>query len=148
MHVEASHDEFVISTDPDRLDVDAIHAYLSRSYWSAGIPKDIVERSIGGSICFGLYTAGMQIGFARVISDRATFGYLADVYVLETYRGRGLSKWLMRVILEHPDLQQLRRFMLVTSDAHGLYAQYGFQSLASPERHMEIVRSDVYRRSG
>jgi GNAT superfamily N-acetyltransferase len=145
--VEESRGEFVISTDPALLDVDAIHAYLSHSYWAAGIPRDIVERSIRGSICFGLYTADRQVGFARVITDRATFAYLADVYVLEDYRGRGLSKWLMQVIMEYPDLRGLRRFMLVTRDAHGLYAQYGFQAIASPELHMEIARADVYPQS-
>jgi N-acetylglutamate synthase-like GNAT family acetyltransferase len=136
-----------MSTDPDLLDVDAIHAYLSRSYWAAGVPRETVERSIRGSICFGLYAADKQIGFARVITDRATFAYLADVYVLEEYRGRGLSKWLMRVIMAHPDLQSLRRFMLVTRDAHGLYAQYGFHALGNPELHMELVRSDIYQQS-
>lgn len=144
--VQESRDGFLISTDPGRLDIDAIHAYLSRSYWAANIPKDVVERSVRGSLCFGLYTGEAQIGFARVITDRATFAYLADVYVLEDYRGRGLSKWLMRVIMSHPDLQGLRRFVLVTRDAHGLYQQFGFRAVAKPELYMEIVDADVYRR--
>ncbi len=149
MFIEVSRDpEFVISTDPDRLDIDAIHAYLSHSYWAAGIPKDVVERSIRGSLCFGLFAGKAQIGFARVVTDRATFGYLADVYVLEAYRGQGLAKWLMSVIMAHPDLQGLRRFALVTRDAHGLYEQYGFQPLASARRHMEIVRPDLYITAG
>ncbi len=144
MSIEVSRDQFVISTDRDRLDVDAIHAYLSHSYWAAGIPRELVARSIQGSLCFGLYLDKTQIGFARVISDRATFAYLADVYVLEGYRGLGLAKWLMSVVMSHPDLQGVRRFMLVTRDAHGLYEQYGFRQIESPRRLMEIVRLDVY----
>ncbi len=145
MHVEERHDNFLISTDPSRLDARAIQAYLDRSYWAAGIPIEVVERAIRGSLCFGLYEDDRQIGFARVVTDRATFAYLADVYVLESYRGRGLSKWMMRVIMAHPDLQGLRRFSLVTKDAHGLYAQFGFTPLAQPDRHMEIARPDIYR---
>jgi GNAT superfamily N-acetyltransferase len=143
--VEERQDNFLISTDPSRLDARTIHAYLDRSYWAAGIPMDVVERAIRGSLCFGLYDDGRQIGFARVVTDRATFAYLADVYVLESYRGRGLSKWMMRVIMAHPDLQGLRRFSLATKDAHGLYAQFGCAPLARPDRHMEIARPDVYR---
>src|SRR4051812_3746558 len=104
MHLEREKNGYLISTDPERLDLDAIHAYLSRSYWSKGIPKSVVERSLRGSLCFGLYTAGAQIGFARVISDRATFAYLCDVYVLEAERGKGLAKWLIQAVIEHPDL--------------------------------------------
>lgn len=144
MSLEVSRDQFLISTDPDRLDIDAIHAYLTRSYWASGISRDLVQRSIQGSLCFGVYMEKAQIGFARVITDRAIFAYLADVYVLETYRGLGLAKWLMSVVMTHPDLQGLRRFMLVTRDAHGLYEQYGFRPIESPRRHMEIVRLDVY----
>lgn len=145
MFVEERQDNFLISTDPSRLDAHAIHAYLDRSYWAAGIPVEVVERAIRGSLCFGLYDGDRQIGFARTVTDRATFAYLADVYVLESYRGRGLSKWMMRVIMAHPDLQGLRRFSLATKDAHGLYAQFGFTPLAHPDRHMEIARPDVYR---
>jgi len=141
---EASRDQFLISTDHSRLDIDAIHAYLTRSYWAAGIPRDVVERSIRGSLCFGLFAGTAQIGFARVITDCATFAYLADVYVLEDYRGRGLAKWLMSVVVSHPDLQGLRRFMLATRDAHGLYEQYGFKRLESTAWHMEIARPDLY----
>jgi GNAT superfamily N-acetyltransferase len=143
--VEERRDNFLISTDPSRLDVRAIHAYLDWSYWAAGIPMDVLERAIRGSLCFGLYDGDRQIGFARTVTDRATFAYLADVYVLESYRGQGLAKWMMRVIMAHPDLQGLRRFALATKDAHGLYAQFGFAPLARPDRHMEIVRPDVYR---
>jgi GNAT superfamily N-acetyltransferase len=143
--VEERQDNFLISTDPSRLDARAIHAYLDRSYWAAGIPMDVLERAIRGSLCFGLYDDDRQIGFARAVTDRATFAYLADVYVLESYRGRGLSKWLMRVIMAHPDLQRLRRFSLVTKDAHGLYAQFGFTPIAHADRCMEIARPDIYR---
>jgi GNAT superfamily N-acetyltransferase len=137
---------YEISTDPARLDLEAVHAYLTRSYWSAGIPREVVERAAANSLCFGLYhPAAGQVGYARVVTDRASFAYLCDVYVLENHRGQGLSKWLMKTIVEHPDLQGLRRFMLATRDAHGLYAQHGFAPLASPDRVMEVLRPDVYR---
>jgi GNAT superfamily N-acetyltransferase len=126
-----------ISTDPSRLQLDAIHAYLVRSYWSPGIPKEIVARGIANSLCFGIYQGDAQVGFARVITDKATFAYLADVYVLEAHRGQGLSKRLVAQILEHPELQGLRRFMLATADAHGLYAQFGFKPPAKPDNMME-----------
>jgi GNAT superfamily N-acetyltransferase len=135
---------FLISTDPRRVDVAAVHAYLSRSYWAEGIPIELVAKSIEGSLPFGIYEGPMQVGFARVITDRATFAYLADVYVLESHRGKGLSKWLMEVIRGHPELQGLRRFLLATRDAHGLYAQYGFTPLAKPEAFMEILRVNAY----
>jgi len=142
--LEVSRDQFQISTDPARLDVDAVHAYLTRSYWASGISRDLVQRSIQGSLCFGLYAEKAQIGFARVISDRATFAYLADVYVLEAHRGLGLAKWLMSVVMAHPDLQGLRRFMLATRDAHGLYQQHGFRPIENRRQLMEIVRLDIY----
>lgn len=145
MFVEARQDRLLISTDPARLDARAVHAYLTRSYWAPGIPLETVERSIKGAMCFGVYDDGAQVGFARVITDRVTFAYLADVYILESHQGRGLGKWLMRVIMAHPDLQGLRRFSLATRDAHGLYAQFGFTPLRAPERHMEIARPDIYR---
>jgi len=135
---------FTVSTDPSCFDVDAVHAYLTRSYWSPGIPIEVVERAIQNSLCFGLFEGAEQIGFARVITDRATYGYLADVYVLEEYRGRGLSKWLMECICAHPDLQGLRRFALATRDAHGLYKQFGFAELDDPSKHMEIFRPGIY----
>ena len=127
-----------ISTDPSRLQLDAIHAYLTRSYWSPGIPKDVVARGIANSLCFGIHLGESQVGFARVVTDKASFAYLADVYVLEEHRGQGLSKRLVGEILAHPDLQGLRRVLLATADAHGLYAQFGFQALAAPDRMMEI----------
>lgn len=138
---------FVVSDDPARIDLDVVHGYLSRSYWSAGIPRATVERAVRNSLVFGLYTAGRQVGFARVITDRTTFAYLCDVFVLEEFQGRGLGKWLMEAVTAHPDLQGLRRFVLATRDAHGLYERYGFRPLKSPERFMERHDPDVYRRS-
>ena len=127
-----------ISTDPSRLQLESIHAYLTRSYWSPGIPKDVVARGIANSMCFGIYQGESQVGFARVITDKASFAYLADVYVLEEHRGQGLSKRLVGEILAHPELQGLRRVLLATADAHGLYAQFGFKGLAAPDRMMEV----------
>ncbi len=184
MTYERQRPPFTISTDPTRLDVAAVHAYLTRSYWSAGIPRDTVARALSSSLCFGLYhfpgaspgvqfptaagTAGAvpsapaqgsagaagappaprsaadQIGIARVISDLTTFAYLCDVYVLEAWRGRGLGRWLMECVMEHPGLSGLRRFSLVTRDAHELYRPFGFTEVRHPERHMELLRPDVY----
>lgn len=139
--------DYVISTDVQRLDVLAIHAFLSRSYWSPGIPLALVQRAIDHSLCFGLFHRDEQVGFARVVTDRASFAYLADVYVLEAHRGRGLSKWLIEVVRAHPDLQGLRRFLLATRDAHELYRQFGFKELADPSRLMEVLDLDVYART-
>jgi GNAT superfamily N-acetyltransferase len=138
--LESKRDGCVISTDLTRLDIDAIHAYLTQSYWAAGIAKSVVAKSLKASLCFGLYEDSRQIGLARVITDKVTFAYLCDVYVLENYRGRGLGKWLIAVVRSHPDLQNIRRFVLVTRDAHGLYEQSGFTRLKHPDRYMEIVR--------
>lgn len=144
--IEAQRDGYVISTNKTRLDVSAIHAYLTRSYWSPGIPKAIVEKAIAGSLCFGLFgQQGNQVGFARAITDGATFAYLADVYVLEDHRGKGLGKWIVETILAHPSLQGLRRILLATRDAHGLYARFGFEPLATPESLMSIHRPNVYQ---
>ena len=145
---EAHRDAYTITTDAARFDVEAIHAFLSTSYWAAGIPIDIVRRAIAGSLAFGLLHGDRQIGFARLITDRATFAYLADVYVLEAYRGQGLGRWLIETVLAHPDVQGLRRLMLVTRDAHALYAPFGFRALAAPDRHMEIARPNLYRSAG
>lgn len=148
MYHEYRKDNFIISNDPARLDLDAIHAYLSQeSYWAAGIPKDVVARSIKNSLCFGVYEGNQQIGFARLVTDSATFAYLADVYILSPYRGRGLAKWLMQCILAHPDLQGLRRINLVTLDAHGLYRQFGFTAPHQPETYMELRRPNIYKKS-
>jgi len=137
---------FTISTDPDRLDRPLIHEFLAASYWGKGIPRETADRSIEGALCFGLYEDGRQVGFARVITDRATFAYLADVFVIESHRGRGLAAWLMETILAHPDLRGLRRWMLLTRDAHPLYRKVGFTELAHPERVMEKVDAGVYER--
>jgi GNAT superfamily N-acetyltransferase len=136
--------DYEISTDPTRLDVDAIHAFLSRSYWSPGVPRTVVERALANSLCFGLFHRGRQVGLARIVTDRSTFAWLADVYVLEEHRGKGLSQRMMRAVVAHPELQGLRRMLLATRDAHGLYAKFGFTPLAAPSRMMEIHRPDIY----
>ncbi len=143
--MEWKRDSFTISTERGRLDRGTIHGFLRESYWARGIPREIVDRSIENALCFGLYDGEKQVGFARVITDRATFAYLGDVFVLDSHRGRGLSKWLMEVVLGHPELQNLRRWSLATRDAHGLYERFGFRSPAHPERLMEIVDFDVYQ---
>jgi N-acetylglutamate synthase-like GNAT family acetyltransferase/predicted metal-dependent hydrolase len=138
-------DELEISTERGRLDVDLIHEFLGKeSYWAKNVPRDVVERSIANSLCFGVYRDGKQIAFARVISDFATFAYLADVFVVKEERGKGVSKFLVANILAHPQLQGLRRFLLATEDAQGLYAQFGFEPITHPERYMTIHRPDVY----
>lgn len=136
--------QFWITTDNEKLDVDAIHAYLTRSFWAEGIPKATVATAVANSLCFGLFDGAAQIGLARVVTDRATYAYLCDVYVLETHRGHGLGKWLIETVMAHPDLQGLRRFQLVTRDAHGLYSRHGFAAPAHPERHMEIFKHGMY----
>lgn len=142
----AHREGYELSTDPARLQPAVIHDYLTNhSYWAKNIPLEIVQRSLENSLCFGLYHAETQVGFARVTTDRATFAYLADVFVLPEHRGRGLSKWLVETILAHPDLQGFRRWMLGTADAHGLYAEFGFTPLAAPERWMEIARPGIYQ---
>jgi GNAT superfamily N-acetyltransferase len=139
---------YEISTDPGRLDHAVIHRFLrEESYWARGIPQNVMERSLRNSLCFGLYHHGAQVGLARVVTDYATFALLADVFVLEGHRGVGLSKRLLDRVTTHPDLQGLRRWLLLTSDAHGLYAQYGFEPLGGPERFMEIARPDIYQAS-
>jgi len=143
---EWSEGEYRLTTDRSRVDVDAVHATLRDSYWARGIPREVVERSIDHSLNFSLWhePSARQVGFARVITDYATFAYVGDVYVLEPHRGRGLSKWMMRVIVEHPGLQGFRRWALLTRDAHGLYRQVGFTELASPDRWMERWLPDAY----
>ena len=131
--------QYEITTDRSRMDVQAIHAFLSQSYWSPGVPRSVVERAMQNSLCFAILSEGRHVGFARVVTDCATFGYLADVHVLEEHRGRGLSKRLMRTVMEHPDLQGLKLFMLRTLDAHGLYAQFGFVPVEHPEDLMVRV---------
>jgi GNAT superfamily N-acetyltransferase len=157
--VDSRRGEFLVSTDQARLDLDVIHGFLSNCYWAKGIPRKTVARSIEHSLCFGIYDesgskfpglanaarpGAPQVGFARVVSDFATVAYLGDVFVLEAYRGRGLSKFLMECITQHPALQGLRRWILLTRDAHGLYKKFGFTPLKSAERYMELHRPDVY----
>lgn len=143
--------DFEISTDKDRLDLGMIHEFLSkRSYWAKGIPLEVVKRSIEHALCFGLYQQGKQVGFARVVTDRATVAYLADVFILEPYRGRGLGKGLVRAIIDHPDLAGLRMWILGTKDAHELYAKYGFRKVADTAAHdrfMVILNPDAYKRA-
>lgn len=140
-------DELRLSTLTDEMDVDAIHAYLSaESYWAPGIPREVVARAVHHSLCVGIFDGAAQVAFARVITDRATYAYLADVYVLQAYRGRGVSKWMMEALIAHPDLQGLRRWSLMTKDAHGLYAQFGFTPLKQPDRSMERIAPAVYAR--
>ena len=138
---------YTISTEKSRLDIGMIHRFLSEeSYWATHIPREIVERSIENSICFGAYEDDRQIGFARVVTDCATFAYVGDVFVLPSHRGRGVSKQLMEAIRAHPDLQNLRRWHLLTYDAHALYEQFGFHKLDKPERHMEMAIANPYER--
>lgn len=146
MTYERTHESFLLSTDPAKIDLPTVHRYLSESsYWAKNIPFDVFRTSVQNALCFGIYENGRQAGFARVITDRATFGYIGDVFILDAYRGRGLSKWLMQCVLEHPELQGFRRWLLATADAHGLYAQSGFHSLAKPDRWMELHNPNVYQ---
>ena len=142
---EWKKDNLIVTTDPARQDVDAIHAFLTRAYWCEGIPREIVERAVHNSLCFGLFDGVAQIGLARVVTDYATYAYLCDVYVLEGHRGSGLGKWLIECVMAHPQLQGLRRFNLATRDAHRLYAQFGFQPLRQPDVHMEKHKPDIYK---
>jgi len=137
---------YQISTDKNLLDFAAIHKYLSEdSYWAKGVPAYTVKRAIENSLCFGLYYQNKQAGFTRVITDKATFAYICDVFVLPEYRGIGLSKWLIQTVIEHPELQGLRRWSLATADAHGLYSQLGFTPLSKPDRWMEIYNPEIYK---
>lgn len=142
--MEWTKEDFLITTDKNKIDVNYVHWFLKHSYWAEGIPIETVQRSIDGSICFSVVYLNHQVGFARVITDKSTFAYLADVFIDENFRGRGLSKWLMEIIINHEDLQGLRRFMLATRDAHGLYSQFGFTTLNNPERWMQIHKPNVY----
>ncbi len=146
-HSSKSIDDYIVSDDPTRLDLQAMHAYLRRAYWSEQIPFEVLERAVRGSLCVGAYdSAGAQVGLARFISDYATFCYVCDVYVLEEHRGHGLSKAMMAMGTRHPQLQGLRRWMLVTNDAHGLYRQFGFTAATNIDRYMERIDREVYQR--
>ena len=147
MAIEWARGAFEVSDDPRRLDLAAIHRFISgESYWAEGISEALLARAIAHSLCFGLYEGSRQVGFARVVTDRATFGYLCDVYVERDRRGAGLGKWLVACVLEHPDLQGLRRLSLMTRDAHDLYRPFGFRALPEATRYLEIHRPDVYRK--
>jgi GNAT superfamily N-acetyltransferase len=140
-------DDYLVTDEHERLDPAAIHAFLAGdSYWAAGISRTIVDRAIANSLCFGMFQGARQVGFARVVTDRATFGYLCDVFVDGAHRGAGLGKWLVECVLSHPDLQGLRRLSLMTRDAHGLYSAFGFKPLGDPSRYLEIHRPDIYRK--
>jgi len=142
----ATRGDFTISTDPGRLDLPAIHGFLTRSYWAQGIDQATVRLAVENSLCFGVFHGERQVGFARLVTDQATFAYLADVFIIEEFRGRGLAKWMMSVIADHPPLQRLRRWLLATRDAHELYRRYGFTELAAPARFMERHDPTVYQR--
>jgi GNAT superfamily N-acetyltransferase len=143
---ESSRQPYVVTTDPSRIDFDVVHGFLSRSYWAENIPRETMAKAIENSLCFSLFKGDEQIGFARVVTDRSTYAYLADVFVLEAHRGNGLGVWFMSVLFAHPDLQGLRRFQLATRDAHSLYRRFGFEAPKDPSRLMEIVKkaSDLY----
>jgi N-acetylglutamate synthase-like GNAT family acetyltransferase len=138
--IETHRDHFTISTDPARLDVDAIIDMLTRAYWAIGRPRERTERAIENSLVFGVYNGHKQIGLARVVSDYSIFAYLCDVFIHEDYRAHGLGKWLIQTIMEHPDLRDIRRWVLVTNDAHGLYKQFGFTSIEDPEHWMQMFK--------
>ena len=138
--LEVNRDQFTISTDPARLDIDAIGDFLTRAYWANTRPRERTELAIQNSLVFGVYNNNKQIGLARVVTDYSIFAYLCDVFIHEEYRAHGLGKWLIQTIMAHPDLRDVRRWLLVTSDAHGLYKQYGFTSIEDPERWMQLFK--------
>lgn len=143
---EERREDFCISTDKDRLNIEVIHYFLANeSYWSKDIPLSVVHKAVSNSLCFGVFKGDEQVGFARVVSDYVTYAWLADVFILKEYRGLGLSKWMLEFIMSHPDLQVLRRWMLATRDAHKLYSRYGFKPVAHPERLMENHQPDVFK---
>ncbi len=146
MIYEFKSKSILISTDKRKLNISFIHHFLSNSYWSPGIPKKMIQDAISHSLCFGVYHQSCQIGFARVITDFTSFGYLADVFISEEFRGKGYSKLLMKAVLKHPELQNFRRWMLATRDAHGLYKQFGFTPIPNPENFMQIHKPDIYNK--
>ena len=139
--------QYEVSTDPARFDVELIHNFLRSTYWAANMPREVLEKSIQHALCFGVFAGGKQVAFARVITDYSTFAYLSDLFVVPEHRGLGVSKLLMRSILAHAELQGLRRFVLATKDAHGLYAQFGFKPFSNPEDFMTIHNPDVYKQA-
>ncbi len=145
MNLEFQKGDYLLSTDQKKLNLKVIHEFLKDSYWAKEIPFEIVKKSVKNSYCFGVYKSEEQIGFARIVSDFATFAYLADVFIIEEYRGKGLSKWLMECIMKDQNLQNLRTFSLATWDAHSLYEKYGFSKIKNPERQMSISNINIYR---
>lgn len=143
---EQRRGEYTVSSDPARMEMDVIHGYLSRAYWCEEIPRELLDRAVQNSLCFGLFERETQIGFVRVVTDYATFAYICDVFVLESHQGKGLGRWLMQCVLQHPELQGLRRWHLTTRDAHSLYRKVGFVPLSKPERHMERFIYEMYKR--
>lgn len=142
---EWKRDEYTVSTDPKRLQLDVIHEFLRSSYWAEGIPREIVERAVGNSLCYGVYHGDDQVGFGRLVTDHATFAYVADVFVLPEHRSRGLAKWLARCMVETPGLEGLRRWLLATRDAHAVYRSVGFEQVTDPSRFMQILKRHPYR---
>jgi GNAT superfamily N-acetyltransferase len=145
--MEWTKDDFLITTDKNKINTNYVHLFLTHSYWAESIPMETVKRSIDSSLCFSVFYLHQQIGFARVITDEATFGYIADVFIDENFRGKGLSKWLMQIIVNYPSLQGLRRLLLATRDAHELYSQFGFSQLTFTDRWMHVHTPDVYKKS-
>jgi GNAT superfamily N-acetyltransferase len=143
--LEETRGDYSVSTDPSRMDLDVIHGYLRQAYWCEAIPRELVERSLRHSLCFGLFERERQVGFARVVTDYATYAYVCDVFVLESHHRQGLATWLMQCVTSHPDLQGLRRWCLTTRDAHRLYEKAGFERTKMPERYMDRVRPDIYK---
>ncbi len=144
VYPDISNGPYSLTADRGRIDVDAVHAFLTNCFWARGISKELVAKSIRHSLCFGVFDGKAQVAFARVVTDCSTYAYLCDVYVLEAYRGKDLAKWMMAFVMKHPELQGLRRFQLVTRDAHGLYTPFGFTAPEHPERQMEIFRPGLY----
>ena len=139
---------YKISSDKKNMNIKVIHDYLSRSYWSKDIPLKIVQKAIDNSLCFGVFLEeGEQVGFARIVTDSATFAYIADIFILEEHQAKGLSKWLMKTMLNHPEVKNIRRILLATRDAHGLYKQFDFKELSSPQFFMELLRPNIYKNS-
>jgi GNAT superfamily N-acetyltransferase len=141
---DVTNGPYTVTADRQRIDGDAVHRFLTGCFWARGISRERVAKSIAHSLCFGLFHEAAQVGFARVVTDYSTYAYLCDVYVLEAHRDKGLGKWMMAFVMEHPELQGLRRFQLVTRDAHGLYSRFGFDTPVNPERHMEIFQPGLY----
>ncbi len=143
--LEEHRGNFTVTSDLSRMDLNVVHGYLSRAYWCEGLPRETLEQAMRSSICFGVFEGEKQVGFARVVSDRTTFAYVCDVFVLESHQGKGLGTWLMQCVVRHPELQGLRRWHLTTRDAHSLYRKVGFTLLSKPERHMEVFTPDIYK---